>query len=70
MYCPQCETKLIENVIKEYCSPYSDMVQEEYGLWCDRCEEDKTVNIYDMQIENQIDNTMLERSNNENRKNT
>ena len=70
MYCPECESKLIENVVREYCSPYSDKVREEYGLWCDTCGDDKTQNVYDIQVENQIDNTMLERSNNESRKNT
>ena len=40
MYCPECKSKLIENVVREYCSPYSDKVREEYGLWCDDCKED------------------------------
>ena len=69
MYCPECKSKLIENVVREYCSPYSDHVKEEYGLWCDGCGEDKTSHLMDIQTENQINATMLERSNNENRKN-
>ena len=70
MYCPECNTKLIENVVREYCSPYSDHIKEEYGLWCDGCGADKTPHIIDIQIENQIDSIMLERINNESRKNT